>query len=251
MLICRYEYEGATAYGVMAGDTVSRLEGDPFGEYRAGGYVAPLGDLKLLAPSQPSKIIGVGPGYRGVADQFLYENPRIFLKPSGAARGPDDDIVVPAGMEAIAFDGELAVVIGRRARNVSRDDALHYVLGYVLGNDVTAPEAMAAEDGQIGRAKAYDTFFPYGPVINTDLDPTQALVNVRKNGVYVGSSKVAELVYDVPTQVAYISSVMTLEPGDVITTGCAAAAHGPMRPGDVIEVEADGLGLLRNRVVGA
>ena len=249
MLICRYAGRHGSQYGTIADDVVHRLDGDPFTEPKVGDAIGPVADVDLVAPVAPTKIIGVGPNYRGMADELLFAHPRIFGRAPNTVVGPGDAVLMPEGVTSLLYEGELGVVIGRRATGIPKSAVYEYIFGYVLGNDVTALEAMEADGGELCRAKGYDSFYPCGPWINTEIDPDTVVVHAAKNGVHQTGMPTANMVHNIPTLVSFISGVMTLEPGDVITTGCAPTVYGEMLEGDEVYVEADGLGRLHNRVV--
>ena len=249
MLICRYVGGHGPQYGTIADDVVHRLDGDPFTEPKVGDAIGPVADVDLVAPVAPTKIIGVGPNYRGMADELLFAHPRIFGRAPNTVVGPGDAVLMPEGVTSLLYEGELGVVIGRRATDIPKSAVYEYIFGYVLGNDVTALEAMEADGGELCRAKGYDSFYPCGPWINTEIDPDTVVVHAAKNGVHQTGMPTTNMAHDIPTLVSFISGVMTLEPGDVITTGCAPTVYGEMVEGDEVYVEADGLGRLHNRVV--
>jgi 2-keto-4-pentenoate hydratase/2-oxohepta-3-ene-1,7-dioic acid hydratase in catechol pathway len=207
-------------------------------------------DVELVAPVVPGKLIAIGLNYRDHIEQDtgmdVPENPIIFLKPPSAIIGPDAPIILPDGPEKIDAEAELCIVIGKRCRNVKAADAASVILGYTCGNDVSARDYQY-RDGQWVRAKGFDTFAPLGPAIVTDVNPSNLAVSSRVNGEQRQSSSTSYLLFDVPALVEFISGVMTLEPGDVIMTGTPA---GPpkLSPGDVCEIEIEGLGVLRNPV---
>jgi 2-keto-4-pentenoate hydratase/2-oxohepta-3-ene-1,7-dioic acid hydratase in catechol pathway len=201
-------------------------------------------------PVSPSKILGVGLNYRAHAVEMgkkLPEEPLLFMKPPSALIAPGEAIVRPRGYNRVDYEGELAVVIGRRARRVSAAEALDYVRGYICLNDVTVRD-LQVKDVQYTRAKGFDTFCPVGPRVAEGLDPRGLALETRVNGVVKQKSSTADLIFDVPTLVAFASRVMTLEPGDLITTGTPPGV-GQINPGDVIEIEIQGIGVLSNPVV--
>ncbi len=250
MRIIRFSFAGSTGYGLIEGEDVYALKGDVFGEFGPGERVAALDEVRLLAPCQPSKIIALGRNYAEHAAEHGAEvppEPLIFMKPAGAVIGPGDEIVYPPLSQQVEYEAELAVVIGRRARNVAEAAAFDYILGYTCGNDVTARD-LQRRDGQWTRAKGFDTFCPLGPWIVTGLDVGDLAIRSRVNGVVKQDSTTARMVFKVPYLVQAITQVMTLEPGDVIMTGTPAGV-GPLQPGDTVEVEVEGIGVLRNTVV--
>jgi 2-keto-4-pentenoate hydratase/2-oxohepta-3-ene-1,7-dioic acid hydratase in catechol pathway len=212
--------------------------------------VAPLDKVRLLAPCQPSKVVAVGLNYRDHAAEthnVLPAEPLLFLKPPTSMIGPDEVIVCPAMSQQVDYEAELAVVIGRRVCKISPEEANGYILGYTCANDVTARDIQSRERHN-SRAKSFDTFCPLGPWIVTDLSPDDLGIKCRVNGVLRQDSRTSQLVFGVPALVSFISQVMTLLPGDVVLTGTPAGI-GPLAPGDVVEVEIEGVGLLRNPVV--
>jgi 2-keto-4-pentenoate hydratase/2-oxohepta-3-ene-1,7-dioic acid hydratase in catechol pathway len=253
--------------GVLDGDgsTVHRLAVDPLSCFAASPAATmsspavspadavgtlPVCEVRLLAPCQPGKIVGVGRNYRQHAAELghpLPAEPLIFLKPPTALAGPGDPIVRPRGFARVDFEGELAVVIGRRARHLRPDEALDHVFGYTCINDVSVRD-LQQRDGQWTRAKGFDSFAPLGPCIATDLDPGNLRIRTLQNGVLRQDGSTADLIFDVPTLVAFVSRVMTLLPGDVIATGTPAGVSG-MAAGDVVEIDIEGIGRLCNPVV--
>ncbi len=215
--------------------------------YRAGS------DSPELFELAPSKIIGVGKNYRAHAAEMGSEQPPVqpllFLKAPSALIADGETIVRPRGYERVDYEAELGVVIGRRAYRVSADDALDVVLGYTCVNDVTVRD-LQQSDGQWTRAKGFDTFCPVGPCIRAGLDPSRLRVRSRVNGEARQDGSTADLIFSVPVLIEFITAVMTLEPGDIISTGTPAGV-GPLRPGDRVEVEVEGVGVLGNPVADA
>lgn len=209
-------------------------------------------EVELLVPVVPQKIIGVGSNYRNHAKEMgkpIPAEPLLFLKPPSALLSPGRAIARPPGFERCDYEGELAIVIGRRCHRQPVSNAMNYVLGYTLCNDVTVRD-LQKRDGQFTRAKGFDSFCPLGPVISTDFDLGKAAIQSHLNGKLVQDGASDELIFSIEELVSFISHVMTLEPGDVITTGTPAGV-GNLSPGDVIELFADGIGRLRNPVVAA
>jgi 2-keto-4-pentenoate hydratase/2-oxohepta-3-ene-1,7-dioic acid hydratase in catechol pathway len=249
MRIIRYEHNHYSDYGLLEGDVVFSIEGDVFREFNRGARRGLLNEVRLLAPCQPSKIIAVGLNYAAHAAETrsdLPAEPLIFLKPPTAVIGINEPIIYPAMSKRVDHEGELAVVIGRTARYVDEADALSYVLGYTCANDVTARD-LQKKDRQWTRSKSFDTFCPLGPWIETDLDPSNVTVKTRVNEMIRQSSHTSDLIFSVPKLISFISQVMTLLPGDVVLTGTPSGI-GPVRPGDIIEVEIEGIGVLQNPV---
>lgn len=215
----------------------------------AGGLIDQPVSIVRRLPLAPSKIVAVGLNYRDHAAEMKLDlpvSPVIFLKPASSVIGPDETIVYPAGVTRLDFEAELGVVIAKPCRKVCRAAAADYILGYTCVNDVTARDLQAL-DGQWTRSKSFDTFCPLGPWIETGLDPLNLAIEARLNGAVCQRSNTANLIFDVFTLVEFISSIMTLNAGDVIATGTPAGV-GPMRLGDEIEVAIEGLGRLKNRV---
>lgn len=200
--------------------------------------------------ASPSKVIGIGQNYRAHAAEMgkgIPEEPLMFLKPLSAIIVDGAPIERPGGYERVDFEGELGVVIGKRARRVTREQALDYVEGYTIVNDVTVRD-LQKKDGQWTRAKGFDTFCPIGPRVVPGLDPSKLHLTTRVNGVVKQDSPTSDLIFDVPTLISFVSQHMTLEPGDVISTGTPSGV-GNLNPGDVVEVEISGIGVLRNPVI--
>ena len=254
MKIARFSHGGSIDYGIVDEDALVVLEGDPlFTGLDTTGERVPLAKVgALLAPVIPrSKVVAVGKNYREHAAEMggeAPEEPLLFLKPNTAVIGLGDPIVIPPQSERVDFEGELAVVIGKIARNVSAADAAQHIFGYTVANDVTARD-LQQKDGQWTRAKGFDTFCPLGPVIETELSPG-AVLRTRLNGELKQEAPISDMVHDIPSIIAYASSVFTLLPGDVILTGTPSGI-GRMEAGDTVEVEVDGVGSLVNPVRAA
>lgn len=251
MKIVRFLRNGEPAYGCIEGDAVYTLLGDVITAPECGERFAALSEVRLLAPCTPSKIVAVGLNYRSHAEEMgvaLPQEPVLFLKPPSAVVGPWDDVVYPRMAQRVDYEAELAVVIGRRAKAVSPAEAGGYIWGYTCGNDVTARD-LQKKDGQWTRSKGFDTFCPLGPWIITDLpDPNRVNLSCRVNGQTRQTGNTSDLIFDVAALVSFISHVMTLEPGDVVLTGTPAGIS-PVQAGDEMEIEIEGIGVLKNRVV--
>lgn len=251
MKIARFSHDDAILFGIVDDTDLVVLAGDPlFAGYETTGDRVPIADAVILAPVIPrSKIVCVGKNYHDHAAEMggeAPEEPLLFLKPNTAVIGPGDAIVRPAISERTEHEGELAVVIGRIAKNVSVEHALDHVLGYTIANDVTARD-LQRKDGQWTRAKGFDTFCPLGPTINTDFDPATATLQTRVNGEVRQKAPLTDMIHSVADIIAHASAVFTLLPGDVILTGTPAGV-GEFVAGDTVEVEITGLGILRNTV---
>jgi len=235
--------------GWVLEDRVGPVEGSIFTEFRREEAELPLEAVRLLAPVQPGKIICVGRNYVAHArehDSEVPEVPLLFLKPPSSVIGPGDTILLPPQSQQVEHEAELAVVIGRRGRWISPEEAPRHILGYTLANDVTARD-LQFRDGQWTRGKGFDTFCPLGPWVETEFDPADALVTCHVNGEMRQMASTRDMVFSVRQLIAFASSVMTLEPGDLLLTGTPAGV-GPLLPGDVVEVTIEGLGTLRNPV---
>ena len=240
MRIYRYRHRGKTRTGVLKGDTLHAVRGSVYRGFAVEDAGVPLGDVLLLPPVLPGKIVAVGRNYRDHAAERgkpVPKQPLLFLKPPSAVIGPHDSIFYPSMAGRIDYEGELALVIRKRASRLSEeDDVFDFVLGYTCLNDVTARD-LQDRDGQWTRAKSFDTFAPIGPCIATDLDPSRLKLKTFLNGKLRQSGNTRNFIFPIPFLLRYITQVMTLEPGDIVTTGTPAGI-GPMSPGD--RVDGDG-----------
>ncbi|HUK56679.1 MAG TPA: fumarylacetoacetate hydrolase family protein [Nitrospiria bacterium] len=249
MKFVRFRQDNRIAYGLVEGENIRTIDGDPFSGHTPTDEVVSLGSVRLLAPCEPSKIVAVGVNYLDHAAEFKKELPKeplLFLKPSTSVRDPQEPILLPSRSRRVDYEAELAVVIRKRAAHIAPEEAPEFILGYTCINDVTARD-LQKEDGQWTRAKGFDTFAPLGPWIVTDISPDNLKIESYLNGERRQSASTAQLIFKVPALVSFISEVMTLLPGDVIATGTPAGV-GPMRSGDTIEVVIDGIGRLINPV---
>jgi 2-keto-4-pentenoate hydratase/2-oxohepta-3-ene-1,7-dioic acid hydratase in catechol pathway len=245
----RIDHEGVTLYAAEREGRWRLVEGDIFGGYREGTEISPEG-IRTLAPVIPSKIVCVGLNYRDHAAEqkkALPPEPLLFIKPSTSVIGPGAAIEAPAWAGRIDHEAELGVVIGRRARHVKMSRAADYILGLIAVNDVTARD-LQHKDGQYTRSKGFDTFAPIGPSIAVGLDGRDLAVRAYVNGGLRQDSRTRELIFTIPELVEFISSVMTLLPGDIISTGTPSGI-GPIKPGDQVTVHVEGVGALTNPVV--
>ena len=249
MKIARFSHQDAIRYGIVDDTDLVVLDGDPmFAGFNTTGERIPLGEVALLAPVIPrSKVVCVGRNYRAHAEELGNEvpaEPMLFFKPNTSVIGPGDTIVRPPQTSFTSFEGELAVVIGSIAKNVSVERASEVIFGYTIANDVTARD-LQKTDGQWARAKGFDTFCPLGPAIETEFDLTGATLETRLNGEVAQRAPLSDMIHSVADIVAYASAAFTLLPGDVLLTGTPSGV-GPFSAGDTIEVEISGLGVLRN-----
>ena len=251
MRLLRFRYGDRIATGAseLGSDTLRVLRGTFFEDPVPTGEEVPLDDVRLLAPVLPSKLVCVGKNYAAHAAEFgmeVPEEPLLFFKPSTAVIGPHDPIRLLPISRRIDYEGELAVVVGRLARGVKAEEAGAYVLGYTCANDVTLRDLQKPDDQWV-RAKGFDGSCPLGPWIETDLDPTDVRVETRLNGEIVQAGRTSDLAFGVAELLEYITSFLTMLPGDVLLTGTPEGV-GPLAPGDVVEVEVDGVGTLSNPV---
>jgi len=251
MRIVRFETHESKKpkYGWLLDDKVGEVSGNIFGRYQREEALTPLADVKLVAPSQPSKIICVGRNYVEHAKELGNEIPKvplIFLKPPSSIIANGETIILPPQSTQVEHEAELVVVIGKHGRHITAGNAKKIILGYTIGNDVTARD-LQKSDGQWTRAKGFDTFCPFGPWIDTEFDPSDAVVTCRVNGQMRQMASTRDMVFNVGVLIAYISSVMTLEPGDLIFTGTPAGV-GELKDGDEVSVEIEGLGIIKNKV---
>ena len=234
--------------------TVAAIDGHPFGSITFTGDRWALPDVRLLSPILPSKVVAIGKNYADHVAEMAASSgvdtppatPLIFLKPSTSVIGTGDVIRIPADSARVDHEAELAIVIGRPARDVSRDAAMSHVLGYTVANDVTARDQQKA-DGQFTRAKGHDSFCPLGPWMETMLDPSDLRVTARVNGELRQDGRTSQMIHDIPAMIEFMSGVMTLLPGDVILTGTPAGV-GPIVDGDTVTIEIEGIGELSNPV---
>jgi len=238
---------GPPSYGLLEGETIKVLRGPIWEKTDLTGDSVALGDVRLLAPTEPRSIVCVGLNYSShLQGRPVPDPPTLFHKPLSSIAGPNDEIVFPANCGRVDPEGEIVIVIGKTLKNATRDEALAGIFGYTAGNDVSARQWQRA-DGQWWRAKGSDTFGIYGPAIVTGLAPEQLEVVTRVNGKEVQRGGANELILDIPEIVRYVSAVMTLLPGDVIYTGTPGEPPAIVS-GDVIEVEVTGAGVLTNKV---
>ncbi len=259
MRIARFSLSDQIAFGVVDGDEtdpeslrITAIDGHPFAPFERTTASFPLGDVRLLPPSLPSKVIGIGKNYADHAREMGGEPPStpiVFLKPSTSVVGPGDAVVLPRQSSRVEFEGEIAVVIGRLAREVPESRVSDVILGYTCADDVTARDLQHA-DGQWTRAKGFDGFCPLGPWIETEVDTDALAVTTTVNGTVKQQASASDMVHPIAELVVFVSSIMTLLPGDVILTGTPAGV-GEIQDGDEISISVSGVGTLRHRVVSA
>jgi len=239
--------------GIITENLISEIHGELWGPRELTGRTWPLDRVKLLPPSVPTKIVCVGRNYLDHAKELNSEIPKqplIFLKPPSAVIAPEEPIVMPPSSQRVDYEGELAMIIGRRCSQLrDSDDVGPYILGYTCLNDVTARDLQKL-DVQFTRAKGFDTFCPFGPLLETTIDPAGVSVETFVNGVRKQSGHTSQMIFPLDVIIRFIAQVMTLEPGDVIATGTPAGVSA-LASGDVVEVSVGGIGTLRNPVIAA
>lgn len=253
MRYVRYQSPKGPRWGVLEGERVDAIRGSVLSRWRRTGESAPLAELKLLAPCEPGKIVAIGLNYRAHAAETgvpVPDEPAMFLKPTTAIVGPGEPIVHPRRSTRVDYEAELACVIKTPVHRVTEAEALRHVLGYTCLNDVTARDIqrMGGNFLNLTWGKGYDTFCPVGPIVTDEIDPDDVLVECYLNGQRVQSGPTRDFIFPMARQIAWVSQIMTLLPGDVLATGTPPGV-GPMRVGDVVEVRVSGIGSLANPVV--
>ena len=252
MIIARYEYEGRNFFGSVKDKKVVELSGAIFDQPKETGQSLPLDRVRLLYPVEPSKIVCVGQNYRGHIAELgvpIPKEPVVFLKPPSCLIGPGENIVWPAGAQRVDYEGELAVVIGRTISRAAPEEALAGILGCSCFNDVTERAMVGRDPFLLSLAKGFDTFGCFGPWVVTGLDPDRLEIKTRLNGKVMQSDNTANCVFSVGEVLSFITRYITLVPGDVVITGTPKGI-APMKPGDTVEVEIEGIGRLGNPVAG-
>ncbi len=248
MRLARYEMNGTIGYGIVDGNSLRTLDASPFTDFNETGNTVRLEDVRLLAPTKPSKVLAVGLNYRShLGDAAEPNNPEIFIKTPSCINDPGGEIVLPEGDDDVHAEGELVVIMKARTQKATPEEAAENILGVTCGNDVSA-RTWQQNDLQWWRAKASDTFGPMGPAIATEVDYNDLQLETRINGDVVQSQTTADLIFPVPVIVSFVSQSMTLEPGDAIYTGTPGTTTA-LKAGDIVDVEIEGIGVLRNSVV--
>ncbi len=254
MKIIRFSIDGSIKYGLLENeDSVREISGSIYGQIETKNNTYSLAEVSLLSPCEPSKIVCVGLNYKAHIDEFkrdrsdIPEEPVLFLKPSTAVIGPDSNVELPDSSSQVDYEGELAVVIGKKARNVNIEEAGDVILGYTCANDVTARD-LQRKDGQWTRGKGFDTFAPIGPWIATDINPENLRIQLYLNEELRQDSTTSNMIFPVLRLVSFISEIMTLLPGDIILTGTPEGV-GQLKAGDNVRVEIEGIGTLKNTAV--
>ena len=248
MKIARYTYQNQTHYGIVKNGGVYRLTGNIYeGDFSFAADIIPLCAVKLEAPSVPTKIVAVGKNYSEHIKEMggpVPETPILFIKPSTSVIAHEESIIFPEASQRVDHEAELCLIIKKTATKIKKENWRDYVLGFSCMNDVTARD-IQKKDGQWTRAKSYDTFAPFGPWMETELDPDNLKICARINGETRQSASTSMFLYTVGELLEFITEGITLLPGDVVTTGTPSGI-GPMKKGDVVEVEVENIGILRN-----
>jgi 2-keto-4-pentenoate hydratase/2-oxohepta-3-ene-1,7-dioic acid hydratase in catechol pathway len=247
----RYLTGASSSYGILDGETIREIDGDLFGSHTETGAVRKLSDVSLLHPCEPTKILCVGLNYKShLGGRPQPAQPEIFLKPLSALQNPGGPIVIPRDSSDLHYEGELVVVIGKQAKNVTADEARGAIFGVTCGNDVSERnwQRGPGKDLQWWRAKGSDTFAPFGPAIVTGIDYNNLLLTTALNGEVVQQQYTSDLIFDCATVVSWISGWVTLMPGDIIYTGTPGETRA-LKAGDVVQVEIQDIGVLKNPVV--
>lgn len=251
MRIVRYcEKKGQPQYGWVLNDKVGPIMGSPFNEYRRLEADIPIENVQLLPPVLPGKIIGVGSNFKRFDEEADYQKsdvPIVHLKPTSSLIGHNESIVIPPQSNQVIHEAELAIVISKKGRWIKNENVSDYIFGYTISNDVTAID-LAKNDGQWGRGKGFDTFCPLGPWIETGLNVSDVLLTCRVNDELRQMASTREFLFTVQQIIVFISSIMTLYPGDVILSGTPDGA-GPLEEGDIVDVGIEGIGVLSNPVI--
>jgi len=251
MKICRFIFKGKECFGIIEEEHVYLLKEDPFERILKSRVKIPFSEINLLAPVLPSKIIGIAYNYKAHAIERRVEErsyPLFHIKPSTTVIGPDESILLPKISSIVDFGGELAIVIKKKAFQIKeKENPMDYVLGYTCFNDVTARD-LQEMDKHFTRAKSFDTFSPLGPWIVTELNPQNLKIKSFVNGKLVQSGNTKNMIFSVEFLIRYLSQIMTLLPGDVIATGTPSAGKA-LNPGDIVDIQIDGIGVLSNKVM--
>lgn len=250
MKFARFLKNGLIKYGIVEEEDIIEIEGNIFGSFKKTSIISKLKNVQLLAPCEPSKVVAIGLNYKAHAAEFnkpLPEEPMMFIKPSTAVIAAGDEIVYPSHMsKRVDYEGELAIVVGKKAHMLKKENVKDYILGYTCINDVTARD-LQGKDIQFTRAKGFDTFAPLGPWIETDLNPLNVRIETYLNNEKKQDTSTYDMIFNVYHLFSFVSCVMTLLPGDVIATGTPSGI-GKMKQGDTVEVRIEGIGSLVNTV---
>lgn len=251
MKLVRFALRGDVRWGIVEGEEIYTLDGDLYGEFGQGKKLCQMQDVRLLAPCEPRNGVACGRNYLDHITEMgwpMPEEPNLFFKPANTVIGTGDDIIHPRPSKDLRYEAELCLVIKKLAKDVAEKEAMGYVLGYTCGNDVTAID-LFEKDKILARAKGFDTAGPLGPCLVTDVDPHNLAIKGRVNGETRQDSHTSLMIFKVPRLIRDITAFMTLYPGDVVWTGTPKGGASPVKLGDVIEVEIEGIGVLRNKIV--
>jgi len=251
MKIARFQWQDKVHWGILENNTVFSLVGNLYSEFEKGKELCQLKDVRLLAPAEPSITVACGMNYMDHLKEMgrpVSQEPVLFFKPANTVIGPEDDIVYPAVGQDLRYEAELCCIIKQEAKNVPEEKALSYVLGYTCGNDLTLMDLLE-KDGRTTRAKGFDTSGPLGPFLVTGINPHNLAIKGRVNGKTIQDSNTSRMLFNIEKLISYISAFLTLRPGDVIWTGTPKGGAYPVKIGDIIEVEIEGIGILKNKVV--
>lgn len=250
MKLARFIWKGKRHWGIIDDTTIFSIVGDIYSNFNKAKELCQLYDISLLAPAEPGIMIACGLNYMGSIKELGVEVPKepsLFFKPSSTIVAPNGDIIYPTISDNLCYEAELCCVIKRKGRNIQEEHALDYVLGYTCGNDLTLMD-LVEKDGRLTRAKGFDTSSPLGPYLVTDIDPHCLSIRSRLNGENRQDSNTSLMIFSIEKIISFISAFMTLNPGDVIWTGTPEGGHRPVAVGDIIEVEIQNIGNLRNVV---
>lgn len=250
MKFVRFSKNNQVKYGVLQGDSVKELLSDLFSTPEYSGAEYKLAEITLLAPVEPGKLVCVGLNYRLHAEESgvpVPAEPMLFMCSPEAIIAPGESIVLDSHTDRVDFEAEIAIVVGKKCKDVAQDQAKNYIFGYTCANDVSNRD-LQRKDGQFTRAKSFDTYKPMGPCIETELNPNNVAISLRQNGEVRQSSNTNDMIFSIEKIFEFVSSIMTLNPGDVIITGTPSGV-GPMKKGDVIHIDIEGIGQLSNPVI--
>jgi len=251
MRLARIQFKGSPKWGVVEGDSIFAVDGSVYGKFSKGTKLSAVADAKLLAPAEPTIIVACGLNYMGEIKHLgaaVPKQPSLFFKPATTVLDPGVEIPYPALTDKLSHEAELCCVIKRTARNVPEDRALDYVLGYTCGNDIGMMDILQQDGGLITRAKGFDMSSALGPWLQTDVNPNHLAIKGIISGKVIQDSNTSEMLFSAAKIISYISEFMTLRPGDVVFTGTPENGHYVVKPGDVMEVDIEGIGVLRTPV---
>ncbi len=253
MRLARIQFKGTPTWSIIESESVYALVGDVYGAFHRGTKLCPLAEAKLLAPAEPTIIVACGLNYMGEIKHLgvpVPQRPSLFFKPPVALHNPGVEVPYPALTDKLSHEAELCCVMKRAARNVPEDKVLDYVLGYTCGNDMGMMDILQLDGGATTRAKGFDESAPLGPWLETTLDPNHLAIKGRVSGQTIQDSNTSEMLFSAAKILSYVSGFMTLRPGDVVFTGTPPNGHYVVKAGDVLEVDIEGIGVLKTPVGG-